>query len=67
MNKVNVSEIVLAIVTLLTFLACIAGVVLSAFIANLTHALAMGSTCALLAVFFGFMVRNDYCIFFGKK
>lgn len=67
MNKINASGIILAVVTLLTFLACIVGVVWSTFLPNLTHALAMGTTCALLAVFFGLMVRNDYYLFFGKK
>lgn len=54
---------VLAVATLLTFLACVGGLVWSFFIPSLIMGLASGA----LAIMFGLMVRNDYYKFFQAK
>lgn len=59
-----VLRIILAILTLLTTLSMVAGAVWS-FVTGKPPLL--GVVCGLLAVGFGFFVKNDYNYFFGKK
>ena len=59
----NVSGIVSAIISLVIFLACVAGLVFSIVI----HSAIMIFVTVLLAGVFGFFVYADYVKFFGKK
>lgn len=61
--KQSIGSVVVAIATLITFVASLAGIVWAFFIPHL----GMGIVCAALAILIGFFVRNDYYKFFQSK